>query len=77
MFQVNPLHSSAKQRIQLKNQALFSSKDKSKISKCRLLQLLFGALRVTNSKIRGQFVTVSSGSLLFAKSAISIIYLQK
>ena len=30
----------------MKNQALFSSKDKSKKLKCRLLQLLFGALRV-------------------------------
>ena len=30
----------------MKNQALFSSKDKSKILKCRLLQFLFGALRV-------------------------------
>ena len=29
-----------------KNQALFSSKDKSKILKCRLLQFLFGTLRV-------------------------------
>ena len=28
------------------NQALFSSKDKSKKFKCRLLQFLFGALRV-------------------------------
>ena len=40
MFQVNPL----------KNQALFSSKDKSKKLKCRLLQLLFGTLRVKNGK---------------------------
>ena len=31
----------------MKNQALLSSKDKSKIIKCRLLQFLFGALRVT------------------------------
>ena len=31
----------------MKNQALFSSKDKSKKLKCRLLQFLFGALRVT------------------------------
>ena len=31
----------------MKNQALFSSKDKSKKLKCRLLQLLFGVLRVT------------------------------
>ena len=30
----------------MKNQALFSSKDRSKKLKCRLLQLLFGALRV-------------------------------
>ena len=43
--------SSARQRIHLKNQALFSSKDKSKKLKCRLLQFLFGALRV-NQKWR-------------------------
>ena len=30
----------------MKNQALFSSKDISKKLKCRLLQFLFGALRV-------------------------------
>ena len=30
----------------MKNQALFSSKDKSKKIKCRLLQFLFGASRV-------------------------------
>ena len=30
----------------MKNQALFSFKDKSKKLKCRLLQFLFGALRV-------------------------------
>ena len=36
----------ARQRIHLKHQALFSSKDKSKKLKCRLLQFLFGALRV-------------------------------
>ena len=30
----------------MKNQALFSSKDKSKKLKCLLLQFLFGALRV-------------------------------
>ena len=39
--------SSARQRIQMKNQASFSSKDKKvKKLKCRLLQFLFGALRV-------------------------------
>ena len=30
----------------MKNQALFSSKNKSKELKCRLLQFLFGALRI-------------------------------
>ena len=30
----------------MKNQALFSTKDKSKQIKCRLLQFLFGALMV-------------------------------
>ena len=34
-----------RQRIHVKNQALFSSKDKSKKLKCRLLQVLFGVLR--------------------------------
>ena len=36
-----------RQRIYMKkNQALFSSKDRSKKLRCRLLQFLFGALRV-------------------------------
>ena len=39
MFRVNPL-------LGMKNQALFFSKDKSKNLKCRLLQFLYGALRV-------------------------------
>ena len=34
----------------MKNQAFFSSKDKSKKLKCRLLQFLFGALRVNTSQ---------------------------
>ena len=46
MFQVNPL-----QRIHLKHQALLSSKDISKKFKCRLLQFLFGALRVNYNVI--------------------------
>ena len=37
MFQVNPL-------LGMKNQALFSSKEKSKKLKCPLLQFLFGPL---------------------------------
>ena len=38
--------SSARQSIYMKNQALFSSKDKIKKLKCRLLQFVYGALRV-------------------------------
>ena len=38
--------SSARQRIHMKNQALFSSKDKSKNLRCRLLQFLFGPASV-------------------------------
>ena len=34
----------------MKNQALFSSKDKTKNLKCHLLQFLFGALRVNVRK---------------------------
>ena len=37
---------SARQRIRMKNQALFSSKDKNKKLKCRLLQFLFGTVRI-------------------------------
>ena len=37
----------------MKNQALFSSKDKSKNLKCCLLQFLFGALRVNTGCFTG------------------------
>ena len=40
--------SSAKQKIHMIYQGLFSSKDKSKKLKCRLLQFLFGALKVNH-----------------------------
>ena len=43
---MNPLQVNARQRIHTKNQALLSSKDKSKKLKCRLLQFLFGTLTV-------------------------------
>ena len=43
----------------MKNQALFSLKDKSKILKCRLLQFLFGALRVNYGFYIGWLVLVS------------------
>ena len=39
----------------MKNQALFSSEDKSKKLKCCLLQFLFGALRVNNPMVNGHF----------------------
>ena len=35
----------------MKNQALFSLKDESKKLKCRLLQFLFGALRVNKRNL--------------------------
>ena len=44
MFQVNPLLEDY-----IKNQALFSLKDKSKKLKCHLLQFLFGTLRINNT----------------------------
>ena len=45
----------------MKNQVLYSSKDKSKKFKCRLLQFLFGALRVN-------FITPVSASDCFLYS---------
>ena len=41
--------SSARQRIHMKNQALFSLKDNVKKLNCRLLQILFGTLRVKDA----------------------------
>ena len=58
----------------MKNQALFSSKDKSKKLKCRLLQFLFSALRV---KIENKSNTLfQSIFFLFCntKSSLSILY---
>ena len=46
----------------MKYQALFSSKDKSKKLKCRLLQFLFGALRVNHKLFR--MTTCHSGENL-------------
>ena len=57
MFQVNP-----RQRIHMKNRALFSSNDKSKKLKCRLLHFLFGTLRV---KINGHIFTLGEETLPF------------
>ena len=51
-----------RQRIHIKNQALFSSKDKSKKLKCSLLQFLFGALRakVKSFKIQSNLSTTAT-----------------
>ena len=46
----------------MKHQALFSSKDKSKKLKCRLLQFLFSALRVKKGQIVYSFWIRFSGS---------------
>ena len=43
--------SSASQRIHMKNQALLSSKDRSKKIKCSLLQFLFGTFGVNVRRI--------------------------
>ena len=54
--------SSARQRTHMKNNALFSSKDKSKKLKCCLMQFLFGALRVKALKMKIiEFETVYIG----------------
>ena len=43
----------------MKNQALFSSKEKSKKLNCRLLQFFFGALRVNVLSVGGGRVIAS------------------
>ena len=55
MFRVNPL-------LGMKNQTLFSSKDKNKKLKCRLLQFLFGTLRVNRSSGRTLMLMFTSAS---------------
>ena len=42
----------------MKNEASFSSKDKSKKIKCRLLQFLFGALRVNTKSHHDELVNL-------------------
>ena len=57
--------SSARQRIHMKNQALFSLNDKSKKFKYCLLQFLFGPLRVkgTNLLLKGsRFIPVRAAA---------------
>ena len=47
----------------MKNQALFSSKDRSKKLKCRLLQFLFVALKV-NTSLQHVTFAITSPTLL-------------
>ena len=64
--------SSARQRIHIKYQAVFSLKDNFLVKKlkCRLLQFLFGALRVKINNLQNAFLWypnpdhVMSGSLM-------------
>ena len=53
----------------MKNQALVSSKDKSKKLKCHLLQFLFGALRVNKTGIPSEEVTLLSFCLPFLRGS--------
>ena len=62
--------SSARQRIHLKHQALFSSKDKSKKLKCRLLQFLFGASRVKEYSIFSRHGSYFHGFGYYVKTSI-------
>ena len=64
----------------MKNQAYFSSKDKSKKLKCRLLQFLFGALRVKLIKLpqKGfEILEMVSGLILSARKGIVQIRIWK
>ena len=51
--------SSARQRIHMKNQALFSLKDKTKKLKCCLLQFLFGTLTCLRVNANSEIYTCS------------------
>ena len=55
----------------MKNQAIFSLKDKSKNLKCRLLQFLFGALRV-NAALRPAFDSAARSSCFPYRQILSI-----
>ena len=52
----------------MKNQALFSLKDKSKKLKCRLLQFLFGVLRI---KEQNNLISDPDTLIVSAKNVVS------
>ena len=57
----------------MENQAIFSSKDKSKKLKCRLLQFLYGALRVNPAEI----IALHTNAVLFVISlgrALGVVF---
>ena len=59
----------------MKNQALFSSKDKCRKLKCRLLQFLFGALMVSYKIKIDHILQDRSGSLgLFCYTSLGCQY---
>ena len=62
------------QRIHMKNKSLFSLKDKSKKLKSRLLQFLFGALRV---KVFGENFSGSKFTLIFASLLTGSYFMKK
>ena len=56
----------------MKNQALFSSKDKSKKLKCRQLQFLFGALRI-NKQIWTDFFSFKFHKMLLTGCLVTAL----
>ena len=57
----------------MKHQALFSSKDKSKKLKCRLLQFLFGALRVKIPSVSALWIQMQLQCLGFNVCELAIV----
>ena len=59
----------------MKNQALFSSKYKSKKLKCRLLQFLFGALRVNTYQELNLILEHSLENCLVSRDVLKHFYI--
>ena len=57
----------------MKNQALFSSKDKSKKLKCHLLQFLIGTLRVNNYSESGRSILLQYLPTSFKKEFLQYL----
>ena len=63
-----------RQRIYMKNQALFSTKDKSKTLNYRLLQFLFGALRVTGNISKLMMFLIEQRQRIYMKNQALFFY---